>query len=202
MNFDIGAIISWLILGLVTGYVVHMIDRRDVRGGILATLITGLIGAFLGGILSSLFFGVGVTGFNFTSLVIATVGGLIFSVVQRMATSDKKDEAIPQLGADQRSTYQPAYYSDITPLNTAEEERGRRKNPSPVKKQEREGKLVNPIQVEKFLKEVDFPADKEELIKVAIDNGADDNVIYTLEHLSDKAYDDPTMVSKELGKIE
>ncbi len=42
---------------------------------------------------------------------------------------------------------------------------------------------VNPIQIEKFLKGIDYPAKKADLIKRAEQNGADEQVRATLQQL-------------------
>ncbi len=61
---------------------------------------------------------------------------------------------------------------------------------------------VNPIQVQKFLKGVNYPVSKQDLIKTAQREGADERVINTLNQLPDRSYDAPTDVTKEIGKIE
>ncbi|HEY9616774.1 MAG TPA: DUF2795 domain-containing protein [Crinalium sp.] len=61
---------------------------------------------------------------------------------------------------------------------------------------------VNPIQVQKDLKGIDYPVNKEDLIKHAKKQGADDNVISTLEQLSDEEFETPADVSKAIGEIE
>ena len=61
---------------------------------------------------------------------------------------------------------------------------------------------VNPIQVQKFLKKVDYPVTKQELIKVAKSEGADKRVIETLEKIPDREYDGPVGISEEIGKFE
>jgi hypothetical protein len=61
---------------------------------------------------------------------------------------------------------------------------------------------VNPIQVQKFLKGVDYPVSKEDPFKQAEQNGADKNIRETLQHLPDQQFDSPTDVTKALGKIE
>jgi hypothetical protein len=62
---------------------------------------------------------------------------------------------------------------------------------------------VNPIQVQKDLKGVDYPVSKEDLIKHAKKQGADENVISTLEQLSDEEeFETPADVSKAIGAIE
>ncbi|WP_433497211.1 DUF2795 domain-containing protein [Sphaerimonospora sp. CA-214678] len=54
----------------------------------------------------------------------------------------------------------------------------------------------NPIQLQKHLKGVDYPAGKSDLIQTARDHGADDNIINALERLPDRQYDGPNAVSK------
>jgi hypothetical protein len=61
---------------------------------------------------------------------------------------------------------------------------------------------VNPIQIQKFLKGVDYPASKEALLHNAERNGADEVVRTTLEQLPDQEYETPADVSQALGKID
>ncbi|MGC9669539.1 DUF2795 domain-containing protein [Planosporangium sp. 12N6] len=60
---------------------------------------------------------------------------------------------------------------------------------------------VNPIQLQKFLKGIDYPADKNTLIQHARDNGADDNVIRTLEQLPRDRFNSPNDVSEAIGDM-
>lgn len=62
--------------------------------------------------------------------------------------------------------------------------------------------FVNPIQVEKFLKGVNYPASKQDLLNCAKQEGADANVLDTLAHIPDKTYDGPVGISEEIGKLE
>jgi hypothetical protein len=61
---------------------------------------------------------------------------------------------------------------------------------------------VNPIQVQKFLKGIDYPVKKDDLIKTAKDEGADDNVINTLEQMPMEDFNSPNDVAEAIGKIE
>ena len=61
---------------------------------------------------------------------------------------------------------------------------------------------VNPIQIEKFLKGIDYPARKADLIKRAEQNGADEQVRATLQQLPDQQFDSPADVSKAVGAID
>jgi hypothetical protein len=60
---------------------------------------------------------------------------------------------------------------------------------------------VNPIQIQKFLKGVDYPASKAELLEMAEQEGADENARQALEQLPDQEYQSPVDVSEALGKI-
>lgn len=59
---------------------------------------------------------------------------------------------------------------------------------------------VNPIQLQKFLGGIDYPADKQTLIDRARSNGADDNVIQTLEDLPRDHFNSPNDVSEAFGE--
>lgn len=59
---------------------------------------------------------------------------------------------------------------------------------------------VNPIQVQKLLSGVDYPAGRDDLIEHAREQGADDAVLQTLRDLPDREYDGPNAVSKAIGK--
>lgn len=61
---------------------------------------------------------------------------------------------------------------------------------------------VNPIQLQKHLKGVDYPASRQDLIEHANKQGADDNVRSVLEQLPDEEYETPAEVSKAVGDIE
>lgn len=61
---------------------------------------------------------------------------------------------------------------------------------------------VNPIQLQKYLKGVDYPAKKKDLIKHASQHGADKNVKEVLEQIPDEEYQTPAEVSQAVGKVE
>ena len=61
---------------------------------------------------------------------------------------------------------------------------------------------VSPVQVEKFLKGLDYPVSKKDLIKYAQQHGADQNVLAALSRLPDQTYDGPIDVSKAIGEID
>ncbi len=61
---------------------------------------------------------------------------------------------------------------------------------------------VNPVQAQKYLKGIDYPVSKQDLIRHADQQGADSELRQTLEQLPDRQYDSPADVSEALGKIE
>jgi len=61
---------------------------------------------------------------------------------------------------------------------------------------------VNPIQVEKFLKGMDYPVSKPDLIKYAQQHGADQNAMSALQQLPNRTFDSPTAVSKAIGEMD
>lgn len=66
---------------------------------------------------------------------------------------------------------------------------------------EQQDPSVNPIQVQKFLKGIDYPADKNTIVETARKNGADDNVIGTLDRLSMDKFNSPNDISEAIGKL-
>lgn len=55
---------------------------------------------------------------------------------------------------------------------------------------------ANPIQIQKYLKGVDYPASKEQLIENARKLGADENICASLEQLPDDEFQTPADVSE------
>jgi hypothetical protein len=57
----------------------------------------------------------------------------------------------------------------------------------------------NPIQVQKFLGGIDYPASKDDILRSAQDSGADDEVLDVLRGIPDREYDGPTAVSEAVA---
>jgi hypothetical protein len=57
------------------------------------------------------------------------------------------------------------------------------------------------VQVQKFLGGMDYPARKQDLVKRAEQEGADEDVRSTLEQLPDQNYETPADVSQAIGKV-
>jgi hypothetical protein len=60
---------------------------------------------------------------------------------------------------------------------------------------------VNPIQVQKFLGGIDYPARKDDLIKRAQKSGADQNVMNTLKSLPRDDFNSPNDISEAIGDM-
>lgn len=60
---------------------------------------------------------------------------------------------------------------------------------------------INPIQLQKHLKGVNYPASKQDLMGAAEENGAEDDVRSMLDQLPDEEYGTPADVSKALGEF-
>jgi hypothetical protein len=60
---------------------------------------------------------------------------------------------------------------------------------------------ANPVEVEKSLKGIDFPAKKKDLIKHAQQHGADQQVLETLKELPEEEFRTPIDVTKAIGEM-
>jgi Protein of unknown function (DUF2795) len=60
---------------------------------------------------------------------------------------------------------------------------------------------VNPIQVQKSLSGIDYPAQKKTLIARAKEQGADENVVRTLQALDREEFNSPNDVSEAIGRL-
>ncbi|WP_314195990.1 DUF2795 domain-containing protein [uncultured Arthrobacter sp.] len=59
----------------------------------------------------------------------------------------------------------------------------------------------NPIQIQKFLSGIDYPASRQTLISCARESGADSEVLDALQNIPDKEYDGPTAVSSTVSDV-
>jgi hypothetical protein len=64
---------------------------------------------------------------------------------------------------------------------------------------EQDGK-INPVQLQKFLGGIDYPAEKEQIVETARDNDAPDDVVEFLERLPMDRFNSPNDVSEAAGK--
>lgn len=77
-------IISWIVLGLIAGYLAKLILPGKDPGGLLVTIIIGAVGGVVGGFVSTqLGFGT-VDGLSIGSIAIAVLGAVGLLIVWRI----------------------------------------------------------------------------------------------------------------------
>jgi uncharacterized membrane protein YeaQ/YmgE (transglycosylase-associated protein family) len=79
-------IISWIILGLIAGFIGSKIVNKT-GSGMLMDIVLGVVGAVVGGYLVSLTGNQGITGLNLWSLLVAVVGAIVVLLVYRAVAS-------------------------------------------------------------------------------------------------------------------
>jgi len=70
------SIFTWIILGLVAGFIASKIVNKAGEG-LLLDIVLGIVGAVVGGWLFNTFGHTGVTGVNLYSILVAVVGAVI-----------------------------------------------------------------------------------------------------------------------------
>lgn len=60
---------------------------------------------------------------------------------------------------------------------------------------------ATPIDVQKHLRGLDYPANKEDILQHAREQGADGELMSLLEQLPDREYERPTDISHEIGQL-
>lgn len=74
-------ILSWIIFGAIAGWIASKLTGESE--GCLTDVIVGIVGAMIGGFIFSQLGGIGVTGFNLGSLLVAVVGAVILLLILR-----------------------------------------------------------------------------------------------------------------------
>ena len=82
-------IISWIILGLIAGFIGSKIVDKQGQGFWL-NIALGIIGALVGGFLFDAFGATGVTGLNIWSMIVAVVGAVVVLLVYNAVTSRRR----------------------------------------------------------------------------------------------------------------
>lgn len=72
--------VSWILVGLLAGWLARWIIKDD-RAGCIYTMIVGVIGAVVGGWLMSLIDEDGVGDFSLRSIGVAALGAVVFLLV-------------------------------------------------------------------------------------------------------------------------
>lgn len=69
--------ITFLIVGLIAGWLASVIMKTNASQGMLMDLVFGVVGAFIGGFIMNMMGQPGVSGFNLYSILVATLGAAI-----------------------------------------------------------------------------------------------------------------------------
>lgn len=83
-------IFSWILVGLVAGMLAKWIMPGDQKAGFFLTAALGIVGGVLGGGVMSLISGRSLTGFNLTSLLVATAGAVIVLLIYGLVRKPAK----------------------------------------------------------------------------------------------------------------
>jgi uncharacterized membrane protein YeaQ/YmgE (transglycosylase-associated protein family) len=76
-------IVAWIVVGLIAGWLAGLVMKGGGYG-LVGDLVLGVIGAIVGGWLGSTFLGLGVSGINIESIVVAAVGAIIVVFASRL----------------------------------------------------------------------------------------------------------------------
>jgi uncharacterized membrane protein YeaQ/YmgE (transglycosylase-associated protein family) len=83
------SIIAWIVLGLIAGFIGSKIVGGRGQGFFL-DIALGIVGALVGGFIATSIFGwEGITGFNFSSLILAIAGSVIVLVIYHAVTGSR-----------------------------------------------------------------------------------------------------------------
>lgn len=83
-------ILSWIIFGALAGWIASMIAGKNAEQGIIGNIVIGIIGAVVGGfVMGFLVDSPGVTGFNFTSFIVAVIGAVLVLFIKSALTGRK-----------------------------------------------------------------------------------------------------------------
>ena len=86
---SVWAIITWVVVGGLAGWVASIITKTNAEQGLLGNIIAGVVGALVGGFLVGIIGGEGFTGFNLWSFLVALGGAVIVLLVWKAITGRK-----------------------------------------------------------------------------------------------------------------
>jgi uncharacterized membrane protein YeaQ/YmgE (transglycosylase-associated protein family) len=74
------SVFLWIVLGLIAGFIAsHIVNRRGE--GVVLDILLGIVGALIGGWMFQKFGHEGVNGLNLHSILVATVGAIVFLIL-------------------------------------------------------------------------------------------------------------------------
>jgi uncharacterized membrane protein YeaQ/YmgE (transglycosylase-associated protein family) len=84
----IGAILAWIVIGLIAGALGKLIMPGDDPGGIIVTILIGIAGAFIGGFVMQNILGFNSGGFIW-SIIVAIIGAIILLAIYRLVVGSR-----------------------------------------------------------------------------------------------------------------
>ena len=84
-------LLSWIVVGLIAGWLAGMVMRGGGYG-VLGDIIIGVVGALLGGWIATTFLhiGAGMTGINLYSILVAFAGAVVLLVLVRLVGGGRR----------------------------------------------------------------------------------------------------------------
>ena len=81
-------ILSWIVFGLIAGFIARLIMPGKDPGGFIMTMVIGIVGAFIGGYIGTFLGFGGISGFNLGSMATAVAGAVILLGLVRLLRSN------------------------------------------------------------------------------------------------------------------
>jgi uncharacterized membrane protein YeaQ/YmgE (transglycosylase-associated protein family) len=88
-QFEMMGLISWMLMGLFAGALARFLTPGDDRMGCFFTILTGVVGAVVGGVVATLLGFGGFRGFDLYSLIVATLGAVVFLFIVKLFRTPK-----------------------------------------------------------------------------------------------------------------
>ncbi len=79
-------LVSWIVVGLITGLLAKWVMPGSEPGDLIITILVAVAGASFWGFVVGLLGGTGATGFNAWSILVATIGAIIFLFLYGLVT--------------------------------------------------------------------------------------------------------------------
>jgi len=91
-----GAIIGWIIFGIIAGAIAKLLMPGRDPGGWVVTMLLGIAGALVGGWIGRAIWGSpGVNGWDAGSFGLAILGAIILLAIYRMAIGKRRTTSLP-----------------------------------------------------------------------------------------------------------
>lgn len=90
---DLVTWLAWLVVGILTGWLVSVLWTTNLRSGWLLDMLVGIVGAIIGGVLFYIIATPGATTFNIWSLLVAFIGAVVLLGLLRLVAFSRPTAA-------------------------------------------------------------------------------------------------------------